>query len=113
MTTFDSSFNITHTQGDTFDKTITVEENGLAINWAASGYASGKCYVKQVPSSLTADLILNVNIGINGQMRLYSTGAVTLSPDTYYYDIQLTKTDTSIVTWLELKRFKVIQDVTT
>ena len=65
MTTIDSEFNITHTNGDTFDKTITIIKNNIAFNWASEGYVSGICKVIKLnsPSQL---FNLIIDISVNG-----------------------------------------------
>jgi hypothetical protein len=113
MTTIDSNFNIKHTRGDTFDKTISINLNGSAINWSSNGYASATCKVKTYPADTNAAFNLTVDISVNGALRLTSA-AITAAPGLYYYDIEFVKTGSKTETWWgdSPSKFEITQDIT-
>lgn len=112
MTTIDSNFKITHTRNDTFDKTITINLNGSAINWAANGYLSATCKVKASPSDTNATFNITVDITVNGALRL-TAGAITSAPGSYVYDIEFVKSGGRTETWFNgCSIFELIQDIT-
>ncbi len=113
MTTIDTNFKITHTKGDSFDKTITINLNGVAINWLSNGYLTATCKVKTSPADTFAMFNLTVDITVNGALRLTSV-AITAAPGIYYYDIEFAKSGGKTETWWGgyPSIFELIQDVT-
>src|ERR1035437_8122356 len=101
MTIIDSEFTITHTKGDTLDKTITITKNKIAFNWISEGYASGTCKVKSKSNSLDLLFSLMIDITVNGALRIYSSTPITTPVGFYFYDIEFTLTNGAKKTWFK------------
>jgi len=114
MTTVDTNFNIKHTKGDTLDKTITINLNGSAINWASNGYLTATCKVKSLPPETSSVFDITIDITVNGALRMTSTTVQTIPAGTYYYDIQFAKSGSKVETWWndQPAKFEITQDVT-
>jgi uncharacterized membrane protein len=105
-----NTFNVKHTQGDTFDKTATVT---TPATWA--GYTSGKCEVRDENGVLAFSL--TVDISVAGKLRLYNATVITNAVKFYCFDIQWTMTDGRIKTWTDenggLYIFEITRQATT
>lgn len=109
MATMDLFFNIHHTKGDTFDYTIPItDNNNQPINWTAEGYISGTSKVKANPNQEVEDFTLNVDISVNGALRLYTAGILDKPAREYFYSIKFLKTGGLVETWFSEKPQKFI-----
>lgn len=112
MTTSDGEWNITHTEGDTLDKTFLVKRGTTDFDWSSEGYSSATGQIRRTANSNTLLDTLTVDISVNGQLRITSTTITDLASGIYRWDIKFTKTDGSIITWKENRKFTIKDRVT-
>jgi hypothetical protein len=114
MTWMDEQGNIYHVRGDDFKLSFTdFKENDRLINWSGWNIL---LQVREKPSSDTESIEFknpkDIDLLTDGVMIIKKPhDDFDLIPKTYVYDLQATRPDNSISTWLNNKKFFVLEDI--
>ena len=103
-----------HIKGDTFkEQLFTFSKNGSPIDLTGAGI---KIQFKPNKSDVSAALTMEVGSGITivdateGQFKI-NEQIIDLTPDIYYYDIQLNNSDSTVFTYVS-GTIRITQDIT-